>query len=80
MSKQFKPNFSDDCKDKFKQNGYLVFREAHELFKYLPLATILTNSAGFRCFVVHGGVSDKTDLNFIKSNRFKRHDFISITR
>lgn len=80
LNKQFAPNFSDDCKKKYLQHGSIVLKKAHELFKYLPMATIVTNKADFKCFIVHGGVSDDMDLNFIESDKFKRYKFNSIAR
>lgn len=75
LNKHFKPNFNDDCMRKFNQYGAVVFKKAQELFTHLPLATILTNKVGFKCFIVHGGISNRIDLNFINDtklmNRFK---------
>lgn len=72
LSQNFTPNFKKDTDLKFKKYGGYIFNKFQHLFQKLPLATILENNSGFRCFITHGGISSKTcDLDFISSlNRF----------
>ena len=79
MIKLFKPNFNADCNKKFNQYGGIVFKKAIELFTYLPIATIVSNKAGVRCFVVHGGVSNRIDLNSVcGSSDLNRYEFETV--
>ena len=79
LSNHFKPNFNADCNKKFNQYGGIVFKKAIELFTYLPIATIVSNKAGVRCFVVHGGVSNRIDLNSVcGSSDLNRYEFETV--
>ncbi|CAF0811670.1 unnamed protein product [Brachionus calyciflorus] len=66
------PNFKKDTQLKFNKFGLCIFNEAQRLFKCLPLATCVQNNVGLRYFVVHGGVSNRIDLNLIRSSQFNR--------
>jgi hypothetical protein len=72
MNTNFSPNFKTDAQKKFQNYGLTFFNEAQRLFRRLPIATIVENKAGFKCFIVHGGVSKRLDLDFIRTklNRF----------
>ena len=72
ISQNFVPNFKKDTEIKFNKYGSYIFNQCQHLFQQLPLATIVENNSGFRCFVTHGGISSNTlDLDFISSlNRF----------
>ena len=71
LSKQFKPNFNADCMKKFNQYGPVFFQNAVDFFTYLPIATILSNQY-YRCFVVHGGISNNINLSYFSAiNRFR---------
>jgi diadenosine tetraphosphatase ApaH/serine/threonine PP2A family protein phosphatase len=78
LSNHFKPNFNADCNKKFNQYGGIVFKKSIELFTYLPIATIVSNKAGVKCFVVHGGVSDRVDLKTVSASDLKRYEFESV--
>jgi serine/threonine-protein phosphatase with EF-hands len=63
----------------FKKYGTLVYNKLDELFRYLPLATIVNNKCqNQRLFVVHGGVSDKIDLQEL--SRINRRLFNSVCK
>jgi Ca2+-binding EF-hand superfamily protein len=79
LSRHFDPNFKKDTELKFNKYGSNFFNQSQRLFRRLPLATIVENSVGFRCFVAHGGLSSRLDLNFISSPQFERFGFPSIT-
>ncbi len=48
------------------------------MFRYLPIATEVNNKAGFKCFIVHGGISDRIDLKYVRGNDLKRNKYASI--
>ena len=78
LSKLYSPNFNDDCDSKFGENGAEFFNSAQNVFKNLPVATIVTNKADFKYFVVHGGISEKIDLSIIQ-NKIVRANFESVS-
>ena len=70
----FHPNFMTDVKNKYGKYSTALFFSAIELFAYLPLATVIINEAkDIKYFCVHGGLSNLTDLEYIKNeiDRFK---------
>ncbi len=77
VNTNFSPNFKDDVKSKFNQYHIAVFNQAQRLFRRLPLATIVHNKVGYKVFVCHGGVSERMDLEFIKTE-LNRFSFASI--
>lgn len=77
MNANFRPNFKQDCQAKYAEYGMTIFNQAQRLFRRLPLATIVENRVGYRCFVAHGGISDRLDLNYIQ-NDLKRFGYASI--
>ena len=79
LSRHFDPNFKKDTELKFNKYGSNVFNQAQRLFRRLPLATIVENNGGYRCFVTHGGLSSRLDLNYISSSEFNRFQFASIS-
>lgn len=46
-----------------KHNAERLLKLIDEVYRWLPLGTIVNN----RVLVVHGGISDSTDLDLIKS-------------
>jgi hypothetical protein len=74
LNQNFDPNFKTDTDKKFGKYSMAVFNEAQRVFRYLPLATVVRNSAGYKAFVTHGGLSDRLDLNYI-STRLPRSQF-----
>ena len=55
-----------------------VFKAASCLFASLPLATIIQTETN-RVFVVHGGISNQTDLDYLKSNKLNRRNYERLT-
>jgi Ca2+-binding EF-hand superfamily protein len=81
VCKKYDLNFYDETKLKFGKYGKAFYYEAQRVFKRLPLATIIENSGHFRFFIVHGGISDKTDIDFIfKDIKRKRFKTISMSK
>jgi Ca2+-binding EF-hand superfamily protein len=79
LSKNFSPNFKNDTEEKFKKHGSFIFNQCQNLFQKLPLATIIENNTGFRCFVTHGGVSNTLDLDLVSSAAFNRFSFSTLS-
>ena len=79
LSRHFDPNFKKDTELKFNKYGSNFFNQSQRLFRRLPLATIVENKAGFKCFVTHGGLSNRLDLDYISSTQLNRFAFASIT-
>ncbi len=48
------------------------------MFTYLPIATEVSNKAGFKSFVTHGGISNRIDLEYVRGNNLKRFKYKSI--
>lgn len=72
-SANFNPNFMSAFAPYRKYSSYL-FSASVDMFCSMPLATIVRNDVlDYRYFVVHGGLSDQIDLNFLqhKVDRFK---------
>jgi diadenosine tetraphosphatase ApaH/serine/threonine PP2A family protein phosphatase/Ca2+-binding EF-hand superfamily protein len=75
----FYPNFLVDCQTKFGKYGTAIFYSAIDLFSNLPLACILTNNiTNKKFFCVHGGISDKVDLDFIQ-RKIERQNYKAIS-
>ena len=74
LNKNFSPNFKTDCDTKFGMYNNAIFNEAIRVFRYLPLATVVKNKVGYNCFITHGGLSNRLDLNFI-SRTLPRNSF-----
>jgi len=80
LSPYYNPNFKQDCLNKYTGYGNELFNLMQKLFIHLPVATVVVNRIGFSCFVVHGGISDKIDLNCVSdSNCLKRSNFDSVS-
>jgi serine/threonine-protein phosphatase with EF-hand domain len=75
---KFHPNFFRDIHAKYDDYSQKIFEAAEDLFLYLPLATIVEKTKNRRFFVTHGGISDKTDLDFIEK-KIKRESFKKFT-
>ncbi|XP_072370516.1 serine/threonine-protein phosphatase with EF-hands 1 isoform X2 [Scyliorhinus torazame] len=63
--------FTKEVMQKYKLHGKKILHLIQDVFSWLPLATIIDS----KVLVVHGGISDTTDLNFIAS--IDRHRFKS---
>jgi serine/threonine-protein phosphatase with EF-hand domain len=57
----------------FQNHASKIIRVVEDVFSWLPLATVVDNEI----LVVHGGVSDITDLQYVDNiNRHKVYQFI----
>lgn len=65
-------SFLDDLRSKYGKYAQFIFVSVIELFSYLPLATSVSNLENLRIFVVHGGISDETNLDYI-TNKLQRN-------
>ncbi|XP_051870398.1 serine/threonine-protein phosphatase with EF-hands 1 [Pristis pectinata] len=66
--------FKKEVLRKYKTQGKRILQLVHDVFKWLPLATIIDS----KVLVVHGGISDTTDLDFLAS--IERQRFKSLLR
>jgi hypothetical protein len=62
----FNPNYLTDLREKFGRYFLSLFNSSSRLYTTMPIATILTNLANERYFVVHGGISEHTDLKYLQ--------------
>ena len=74
----FHPNFKTDAEQKFKQYNLAFFNVCIKLFQCLPVATVVENYVGFKCFVCHGGISERLDLKFLSSSKLDRKKFPTV--
>lgn len=74
-----KINFFETIRRTYRKYWNVVFNSIEDLFCCLPLATILHNRiTEKKYFVVHGGISDQTDLDYIQ-HKLDRKKFKKIT-
>ncbi|XP_058465833.1 serine/threonine-protein phosphatase rdgC [Malaya genurostris] len=66
--------FVREVHQKYKHNAERLLKLIDEVYRWLPLGTIVNN----RVLVVHGGISDSTDLDLIRS--LDRGKYISLLR
>ncbi|XP_034145776.1 serine/threonine-protein phosphatase with EF-hands 1 isoform X2 [Esox lucius] len=66
--------FTKEVMQKYKTHGRDILKLIQEVFSLLPLATVIDN----KVLVVHGGISDVTDLDFLRS--IERHKVKSAMR
>ncbi|XP_055500728.1 serine/threonine-protein phosphatase with EF-hands 1 isoform X2 [Leucoraja erinacea] len=64
--------FKKEVLRKYRLQGQKVLQAFQDVFRWLPLATIIDS----RVLVVHGGISDTTDLGFLAS--LQRHRIADI--
>jgi serine/threonine-protein phosphatase with EF-hands len=57
--------FTREVHQKYKHNADRLLKLIDQVFRHLPLGTLINN----KIFVVHGGISETTDLNLIASVR-----------
>ncbi|KAL5292912.1 PPEF1 family protein [Megaselia abdita] len=55
--------FINEVNTKYPKNGEKLMKLIEEVYRWLPLGSIVNN----RILIVHGGISDTTDLDLIKS-------------
>ncbi|XP_062711459.1 serine/threonine-protein phosphatase rdgC isoform X2 [Aedes albopictus] len=66
--------FVREVHQKYKHNAERLLKLIDEVYRWLPLGTIVNN----RVLVVHGGISDSTDLDLIRS--LDRGKYVSLLR
>ncbi|XP_067004767.2 serine/threonine-protein phosphatase rdgC [Anabrus simplex] len=66
--------FIREVKTKYKNNAERLLRLIEAVYRWLPLGTIVNN----KVLVVHGGISDITDLDWVRS--LDRHKYVSLLR
>ncbi|XP_031716230.1 serine/threonine-protein phosphatase with EF-hands 2 [Anarrhichthys ocellatus] len=66
--------FTKEVLGKYRVHGKTILKLLQKIFSWLPLATVIDN----KVLIVHGGISDTTDLNVIA--RMDRHKYVSALR
>ncbi|XP_057206409.1 serine/threonine-protein phosphatase with EF-hands 2 [Triplophysa rosa] len=66
--------FTKEVLKKYKMHGKRILKLLQKIFSWLPLVTVIDH----RVLVVHGGISDSTDLSLIA--RVDRHKYVSAMR
>ncbi|KAK7934348.1 hypothetical protein WMY93_005244 [Mugilogobius chulae] len=66
--------FTKEVLTKYKMHGKRILKLLQKIFSWLPLATVIDQ----RVLVIHGGISDSTDLGIIA--RVDRHKYVSALR
>ncbi|CAH0397435.1 unnamed protein product [Chilo suppressalis] len=66
--------FIKEVHQKYRHNAERLLKLIECVYRWLPLGTIINN----RVFVVHGGISDTTDLDMIRS--LERDKYVSLLR
>ncbi|XP_069691872.1 serine/threonine-protein phosphatase rdgC [Periplaneta americana] len=66
--------FIREVKMKYKHNAERLLRLIERVYRWLPLGTIVNN----KVLVVHGGISDITDLDWVRN--LDRHKYVSLLR
>uniref|UniRef100_A0A8C4F8R5 Serine/threonine-protein phosphatase with EF-hands n=1 Tax=Dicentrarchus labrax TaxID=13489 RepID=A0A8C4F8R5_DICLA len=66
--------FTKEVLGKYRMHGKKILKLLQKIFSWLPLATVIDH----KVLIVHGGISDTTDLNTIA--RVDRHKYVSVLR
>ncbi|XP_061378763.1 serine/threonine-protein phosphatase rdgC [Danaus plexippus] len=66
--------FIREVHQKYRHNAERLLKLIENVYRWLPLGTIINN----RVFVVHGGISDTTDLDMLRS--MERDKYASLLR
>ncbi|XP_069904097.1 serine/threonine-protein phosphatase with EF-hands 2 isoform X2 [Oryctolagus cuniculus] len=66
--------FTKEVMYKYKIHGKKILRTLQDVFRWLPLATVIDE----KVLILHGGVSDRTDLELLA--KLDRHKIISTMR
>nr|XP_046191789.1 serine/threonine-protein phosphatase with EF-hands 1-like isoform X5 [Oncorhynchus gorbuscha] len=66
--------FTKEVMQKYKTHGRDILLLVQDVFSLLPIATVIDN----KVLIVHGGISDMTDLDFLRS--IERHKVKSALR
>ncbi|XP_020780941.1 serine/threonine-protein phosphatase with EF-hands 2 [Boleophthalmus pectinirostris] len=66
--------FTKEVLGKYRVHGKKILKLMHKIFSWLPLATVVDH----KVLIVHGGISDTTDLDTI--DKVDRHKYVSVLR
>ncbi|KAI5088262.1 serine/threonine-protein phosphatase with EF-hands 2-like isoform X2, partial [Silurus meridionalis] len=66
--------FTKEVLGKYKAHGKRILKLLQKIFSWLPLATVIDQ----KVLIVHGGISDSTDLALVA--RLDRHRYVSALR
>ncbi|XP_054908547.1 serine/threonine-protein phosphatase with EF-hands 2-like isoform X2 [Poeciliopsis prolifica] len=66
--------FTKEVLGKYRVHGKKILKLLQKIFSWLPLATVINH----KVLVVHGGISDSTDLDMVA--RIDRHRYVSVLR
>uniref|UniRef100_K7G682 Serine/threonine-protein phosphatase with EF-hands n=1 Tax=Pelodiscus sinensis TaxID=13735 RepID=K7G682_PELSI len=66
--------FTKEVMNKYRSHGKKIVNLLQDVYSWLPLATVIDS----KVLIVHGGISDTTDLDFL--NLFKRNKMKSVLR
>ncbi|KAG6930375.1 protein phosphatase with EF-hand domain 1 [Chelydra serpentina] len=66
--------FTKEVMKKYRSHGKRILNLLQDVYSWLPLATVIDS----KVLIVHGGISDTTDLDFL--NLFKRNKMKSVLR
>ncbi|XP_073333657.1 serine/threonine-protein phosphatase with EF-hands 2-like [Pagrus major] len=66
--------FTKEVLGKYRMHGKKILKLLQKIFSWLPLATVIDH----KVLIVHGGISDTTDLDTIA--RVDRHKYVSALR
>ncbi|XP_030623806.1 serine/threonine-protein phosphatase with EF-hands 2 [Chanos chanos] len=66
--------FTKEVLGKYRQHGKKILKLLQKIFSWLPLATVIDQ----KVLILHGGISDTTDLNVI--SKMDRHRYVSTLR
>lgn len=55
--------FIREVQSKYRRNSERLLKMIEDVYRWLPLGTVVNN----KVLVVHGGISDTTDLDMIRS-------------
>lgn len=68
--------FTREVHQKYRHNAERLLKLIDQVYRHLPLGSIINN----KIFVVHGGISENTDLNLIASVRRSKVSLFPFSR
>ncbi|XP_072921165.1 serine/threonine-protein phosphatase with EF-hands 2 isoform X2 [Hemitrygon akajei] len=66
--------FTKEVMQKYQVHGTRILKLLQSVFSWLPLATVIDE----KVLIIHGGISETTDLNFL--GKIDRHKYVSILK